>query len=374
MIRREILHICHSYYPPFLDVARQYNSLFPRDAWRVTTVFLSGKTDDSIINVIGGDEVIFLEKNSSALRGLKLGLIAKLRTIAAKHNFAFAIAHRFKALYLCTQIPGLYTFGVHHRPGGYKRWGRRWYVRWKKSQLTLLGVSNFVRDDMRKALPNFPPDKIETLYNHIDIDALRNGFLDRTEARQRLGLPSDGFLFVTIGRLHPDKDQQTLLRAFARYCEQQSDGRLVIIGKGKLEANLKSLANTLGIGERIIFTGPVSDAWRYLQAFDSFVLSSNHEPFGMVLLEAMAARLPIATTHNGGAGEVIGDSGFSFEVGDVDALAKLLVRLRAINATVLDDLQTRMDKRLHRLFSDAAIREAFWILPSVRKVLDVNRH
>lgn len=372
MTRHEILHVCHSYYPPFLDVARQYNSLFPGEQWRITTVFLSGAADDSIITVIGGDEVIFLEQTSQQLRGLKFGLIAKLRSIAAQHEFAFAIAHRFKALYLCTQIRDLFTFGVHHRPGGYKRWGRRWFLRWKQSRLALLGVSNFVRDDMRRDLPDFPTEKIETLYNHIDIGTLRHGFIDRASARAHLHLP-DEYLFVCIGRLHPDKDPQTLLHAFARYCQQGNDGRLVMIGKGKLEAQLKSLAHSLDINERVIFTGPVPEAWRYLQGFDSFVLSSNHEPFGMVLLEAMAAKLPIATTRNGGAGEVIGDAGLTYDVGDVTALSELLVRLRKLDEPTCNALRARMSERLQNLFSDAAVRDAFWALPAV-KALNPSNH
>ena len=373
MTRREVLHVCHNYYPPFLDVARQYNALFPRDEWRITTIFLSGVANDSIIHSIGGDEVIFFEQSSQSLHGLKLKLIARLRDIAAQRNFAFAIAHRFKALYLCTQIAGLFTFGVHHRPGGYRRWGRRWYVYWKKSQLALLGVSNFVRDDMRADLPSFPTQKIETLYNHIDIEALRHGFIERAEARKKLQLPSDEYLFVTIGRLHPDKDPHTLLRAFAKYCASAPEGMLVLIGKGRLETELRSLAASLDIAGRVIFTGPVVDAWQYLRAFDSFILSSDHEPFGMVLLEAMAAQLPIATTSNGGAGEVIGEAGFDFDVGDSDTLAALLARLRTLDSAALAELRQRMDERLYQLFSDAKARDAFWKLPAMRDALQLSQ-
>lgn len=373
MTRREVLHVCHSYYPPFLDVARQYNALFPREQWRITTVFLSGKADAVLIDIIGGDEVIFLEQTPASLRGLKLGLIAKLRDIAATHHFSFAIAHRFKALYLCTQISGLFTFGVHHRPGGYKRWARRWYVRWKKSRLGLIGVSDFVRDDMRAALPDFAPEQIVTLYNHIDLDRMRALFMARDEARRQLQLSTSEYLFVSIGRLHPDKDPHTLLRGFAKYCSDNADGRLVIIGKGRLDNELKQFTRDLGIAERVIFTGAIADAWKYLRAFDSFVLASNYEPFGMVLLEAMAAGLPIATTHQGGAGEVIGDIGFRFEVGDADTLSQLFSRLRMLDTDTIDNLHQRMEMRLLNYFSDAAVRAVFWSLSIVSTIAKLNR-
>ncbi|HET8709888.1 MAG TPA: glycosyltransferase [Spongiibacteraceae bacterium] len=370
MTRRELLHVCHSYYPPFLDVARQYNALFDPSQWRITTVFLSGNADNGIIDTIGGDEVIFLEKTPRQLRGLKLGLIAKLRTIAAQHNFVFAIAHRFKAIYLCTQVPGLFTFGVHHRPGGYKRWGRRWYVRWKQSQLAILGVSNFVRDDMRCDLPDFPAEKIETLYNHIDITAVRAGLLARTEARQQLGLPAASYLFGNVGRLHPDKDQATLIRAFAHHCERDPDAMLVIAGKGKLEQELKSLAQTLHIQQRVIFTGPVADAWKYFKAFDAFVLTSNKEPFGMVLLEAMAAELPVVYSACGGAIEVVGDAGLSFELGDESALAQKLEQLQRMNPLERENYRRHSEARLQSYFTDAAVREAFFALPAVARLVN----
>lgn len=362
--QRKVLQVCHSYYPPYLDVARQYNALFDRREWRITTVFLTGARDPEIAAQIGSDEVIFLEHASRALRGFKLAQIRQLREIARSGPFEFAIAHRYKALYICTHVPGLFTFGVHHRPGGYKRWMRRFYVRGRQRDLALIGVSNAVRDDMRRSLPEFSEDRIVTLYNHIDPVAQRAELLSRNEARKKLGLPDDIYVFGNVGRLHPDKDQSTLIRAFARSIPKLGDAHLVVIGKGPLESDLKALAAELGIADRVLFTGPVPEARRFFRAFDSFVLSSDHEPFGMVLLEAMAARLPIATTICGGAGEVVGDSALGFDLGDVEGLARIFCRLKTMDAEALEAMQARSEERLQRLFTDAAVRAAFWSLPA----------
>lgn len=366
MTKLQVLQVCHSYYPPYLDVARQYNALFPRERWHITTVFLTGDSDPDIAAQIGSDAVIFLEHPSSALRGFKRRQIRELRAIAAANRFAFAIAHRYKALYICTHVPGLFTFGVHHRPGGYRRWTRRFYVRHRRQTLALLGVSDAVRDDMRASLPEFPRERIETLYNHIDPAVQRAGLLPRAEARRALGLPDDAYVFGNVGRLHPDKDQATLIRAFARGGAPLGDSRLIILGKGRLERELKALAAELGVAGRVLFPGPIPEARRYFSAFDSFVLSSDHEPFGMVLLEAMAARLPLAATACGGAVEVVGDAGFTFAVGDVAALADILCRLRALEPAALADLQVRAEQRLQAHFTDTAVREAFWALAAVR--------
>ena len=362
--RRRVLHVCHSYYPPYLDVARQYCALFNREQWHITTVFLTGARDDAIAQQIGSDEVIFLEHASAALRGLKLGQIRQLRAIARAGKFEFAIAHRYKALYICSHIPGLFVIGVHHRPGGYKRWTRRFFVRRHRESLLLLGVSDAVRDNMRQSLPEFAAERIETLYNHIDVDAQQSELLSRAVARQQLGLPADAYIFGNVGRLHPDKDQSTLIRAFAA-ARAHCDAYLVIIGKGRLEQELKQLATTEGVADRVIFTGPVPDARRYFRAFDSFALSSDREPFGMVLLEAMAAELPIVATDGGGAPEVLGAAGMLFPVGDVAALADLLCRLYRLEAPALDQLRDAMAQRLHQLFSDRAVAAAFWQLPLV---------
>lgn len=364
--KQAVLHVCHSYAPPYQDVARQYCALFPRNAWHITTVFLTGAPVPGMAEAIGSDEVIFFAYPSRALRGLKLGPLRRLRQLVHDRSFALAIAQRHKALYLCTQLPDLFTFGVHHRPGGYRRWGRRWYVRRKRDRLALLGVSNDVRDDMRRDLPDFPPERIETLYNRIQPDALEAALLGREAARERLQLPDHAYVFGTAGRLHPDKDQATLIRGFARVCAELDNALLVIMGKGRLESSLKALARELGVADRVRFPGMVPDGRRYFRAFDSFVLSSDREPFGMVLLEAMVADLPIAAAASGGALEVVGDTGLTFPFGDEAALGECLLALYRQNAAEREAQGRRQKQRMMTCFTDAAVSQVFWQLPAVQ--------
>lgn len=363
---RHVLQFCHGYDGPFLDCARQYASLFAGSGYRVTTVFLTGAADPEVAEGCASDEVLFMEFSSRDIRGLKLGAIRKLRNIAASRNFSFCIAHRFKPVYVALLATRLPVIGVHHAFGDYQRRSRKLFAHLFRKRLSLLGVSNAVRDDMRKSLPKWPKGRISTLYNRIDIDAVQDGQLPRLEARESLGLSVDAFIVGNVGRLHPDKDQATLIRGFAKALPALPEGSLLaILGKGRLEQDLKELANELGIGEQVKFLGQIPEARRFFRAFDVFALSSDHEPFGMVLLEAMAAGVPLLATACGGAIEVVEGVGILFPLGDAEHLAQGLQHLAVLTDEQREDCAERMLGRLHERFSDEAVRDAFWRLPQV---------
>jgi glycosyltransferase involved in cell wall biosynthesis len=165
---RHVLQFCHGYDGPFLDCARQYASLFAGSGYKVTTVFLTGVTDPEVAAGCASDEVLFMEFSSKAIRGLKLGAIGKLREIAASRNFSFCIAHRFKPIYIALLGTRLPVIGVHHAFGDYQRRSRKLFAGIFRKRLSLLGV-----------------------------------------------LPGE-WVVGNVGRLHPDKDQATLLKGFAQ--------------------------------------------------------------------------------------------------------------------------------------------------------------
>ena len=75
----QVLQICHCYYPPFLDCARQYSKLFEGTEYKVVTVYLTGEPSEEVARATCSDEVIFLGYKSSQVRGLKLKAIAEIR-------------------------------------------------------------------------------------------------------------------------------------------------------------------------------------------------------------------------------------------------------------------------------------------------------
>ncbi len=357
-----ILQFCHGYDGPFLDCARQYAALFAGTRYKVCTVYLTGAPSAEVEAGSASDEVIFLDYSSRQVRGLKLKAIADFRRIAASRDFAVCIAHRFKPIYVALLGSQLPVIGVHHAFGDYKRRTRQLFANCFRKRLALLGVSDAVRDDMRACLPGWPGERIETLYNRIDIAAVQAEQVSREAARAHLGLPQGAWVVGNVGRLHPDKDQGTLIRGFAQALPQLPAGSLLaIMGSGKLEASLKHLAAELGVTESVRFLGQVAGGRRYFKAFDLFALSSDHEPFGMVLLEAMAAGVPVIGTDCGGGREVVQGVGELFPLGDAAALAGALQR-QAQNRD-LPALRERLQVHLQQRFSDAVVRERFWSLP-----------
>ncbi|QXG33411.1 glycosyltransferase [Pseudomonas viridiflava] len=367
---RHVLQFCHGYDGPFLDCARQYASLFAGKGYRVTTVFLTGAADPDVVADCGSDEVLFMEFSSKAIRGLKLGAIRELRSIVASRHFSFCIAHRFKPIYIALLATRLPVIGVHHAFGDYQRRSRKLFANLFRKRLSLLGVSDSVRDDMRKSLPAWPAERIETLYNRIDVEQLQGSQFSAEDARVELGLSPSAWIVGNVGRLHPDKDQATLLRGFALALPSlPENSQLVILGKGRLEESLKELARELGIGANVMFMGQVADARRYFKAFDVFALSSDHEPFGMVLLEAMVAGVPVVATSCGGAREVVEDVGLLFPLGDEQRLAQGLMHMAGLDADQRQDCAERMLLRLRERFSDHAVRNVFWRLPQVTRLV-----
>ena len=215
-----VLQLCHGYGQPFLDVARQTVSLFSGTNISLTTVYLAGPADALVADANGGDEVIFLEFSSRQIRGLKRSAIAAVTEICGQRDIHFAIAHRYKPLFVASHVPGLFVVGVHHAFGDYQRFTRRWYVNRQRGNVALLAVSDAVRDDVRKSLPKWPHPSIRILYNRVDVEALEGALLPREQAREQLGIADDTFVFSNVGRLHPDKDQKTLIAAFATVADE----------------------------------------------------------------------------------------------------------------------------------------------------------
>lgn len=154
---------------------------------------------------------------------------------------------------------------------------------------------------------------------------------------------------LVAGRLTPEKGIDTAVKAIGRLAAEQPTRawRLTVVGTGdeSYVTSLRDMAADLGIGDRVRFVGavPASEMPRWLHAHDVFVFPSVwDEPFGRVLVEAMAARVPVVGTTVGGAGEILrdGETGLTFAPGDVDGLAHQLERV-ACRPELRDDLTAR---------------------------------
>lgn len=361
-----VLQVAHSHYPPFMDCARQYAVLFKDTQYKVLTVYLTGEESHEVVAGSASDEVIFMGYKSKQVSGLKISAILKLRKIFKQKNFILCIAHRVKPTYVALLSTSLPVMSVHHNYNDYSRWSRRVFINLFKHRIFMIGVSDSVRDDLRRDLKNWPSERIQTLYNHIDVEATQKSLVSKDEAREKLNLPKHAWVIGNVGRLHYDKDQTTLIKAFSMALPHLPlDTLLVIFGKGPLEQSLKELVVRLKIENNVIFTGNVPNAKRYFKAFDLFVLTSDREPFGMVLLEAMAAELPIICSDCGGGAEVVQGAGVLFKFGDSDELASIILNHQT-------ESPLNSSQSLKQNFSDEAVRQAFWSLLQSNKFMTSN--
>ena len=130
-------------------------------------------------------------------------------------------------------------------------------------------------------------------------------------------------VFISLGRFVAKKGYRTLIEAFAQVVAQNGPARLLIAGSGPQAEMLQSLANALGLTGQVEFLGWVDDTEELFARGDIFVLPSLDEPFGIVLLEAMAQGKAIVTTRTGGPLDLLDDSlAFFVDPGDVDDLAR----------------------------------------------------
>lgn len=136
---------------------------------------------------------------------------------------------------------------------------------------------------------------------------------------------SDAAHVISVGRLEREKDQATLLRAFSLLlCDFGIDADITLLGEGKKRCELQRLAQELGVSGRVHMPGFVRHPMAYMADADVFALSSSHEAFGYVLLEALSMGLPVVSTDcPTGPGFILQDGahGRLVPVGDPRALA-----------------------------------------------------
>ena len=158
--------------------------------------------------------------------------------------------------------------------------------------------------------------KLQTIY--YGIDAARFGQSPRASAaclREQWGIAAEELAIGFVGRLVPQKDIGTLIRGFAIFAATFGEAKLVIVGSGPLNEELRRSADELGISGRIVWAGFRDDTVTVMSAFDIFALSSIYEGFGLVLLEAMSSRLPVVATRAGAVAEVVVDGETGILVG-----------------------------------------------------------
>jgi glycosyltransferase involved in cell wall biosynthesis len=147
--------------------------------------------------------------------------------------------------------------------------------------------------------------------------------------RDELGLDRDVFWGITVGRLVLRKRVDRLITALTQEgCEKV---RLIVVGEGPEKPSLERLAASLGVSERVRFTGHAPEIlkWQLLRAADAYLSSTEHEGYGLVFLEGMAMGLPVIAPDHGGQVDFLedGKTGYVVAANEAPALADAIRRL-----------------------------------------------
>lgn len=175
------------------------------------------------------------------------------------------------------------------------------------------------------------PCRVHLIPNGIPLERFAPG-PPPENLREELGLPPGAPLACVVGRLTPWKGHQALLRAWMQVIEALPEARLLVVGEvafwdAAYEQELRDLATALKVGDRVLWLGFRDDVADLLRLSDLLVLPSVDEPFGRVIIEAMAVERPVVATASGGVPEIVveGETGLLVPPHEHGPLAEAIV-------------------------------------------------
>lgn len=289
--------------------------------------------------IASGINVICLGSN-----GKFLDSALRLKRYLDNHRPDLVVSFLTRANYLAAALAGIYGYRsiISERSdtnsrlgGGVAGWAKKWLV----SQLYprangIIAVSGGIKNSLVMDY-RVPADKITVIHNPCDINKV-NQLAEQPCANLPASVIEQGYI-LAVGRLVNIKRFDILIRAYAagRFAQH-----LVILGEGPKLAELQALAAELGVADRVVFPGFLSNPYPVMAKASVFVLSSDQEGFPNSLVEAMAVGRPVISTNCNGAAEILDDLvmpqisgvfkakyGLLVPTGDVDALASALQQL-----------------------------------------------
>jgi glycosyltransferase involved in cell wall biosynthesis len=150
-------------------------------------------------------------------------------------------------------------------------------------------------------------DRTEVLVQGVRLDAVRAELGHRDATRAELGLDPGEIVVGTVANFRAQKDYPNLLAAARLLVDRGWPGRIVAVGQGPLEAEMRALHERLALGDRVLLLGQRADAVRVLAACDVFTMASDNEGLPVALMEALALGLPVAATNVGGIPDAVTD-------------------------------------------------------------------
>lgn len=342
------------------DVIRAASMGFVKAGHTVSHIFIGGPVDPQVGMGFPGEFVSYADLPNQ--RGKRVNA-RQLRRTLLQGRYDVIITHRYHpckvAAQACCGLSLKRKIAVFHGLDNFKRRRRKLFARLFLRRWRVAGVSQAVARDVLLSGAGFKANQVHVVSNGLDRKVLAAVQLSRPAARRQLGLPPEDFIFGTIGRLSDSKNQEALIEAYARIVTQLPPSRLIIIGAGRRQEALSALVAKYGLQDRVVLTGFIPKAYRYLKAFDLFLFPSRSEAFGLALLEAMATRVPVVVSNVGGIRELVGPYAFMIRPDDIQSLASQMRAMATKPARERGQIARGLYDRAVSGFSIAKLEKAY---------------
>ena len=280
-------------------------------------------------------------------QGIDLFYPFKLASLIKKQNIRIIHAHNATAWFYATWasilsgIPIVYT--EHDRSFPTPLRLKYFHYFFGKHAAAVIAVSKAVKENLKKYehIKN-----VKVIYNGIDPDLFKPASVkEKVLKKKQLGLNENDFVLGNVGRMDYWKNQRILIEILPELKNSFShlpihssthslihpftNIKLILVGGGEEEGNLKNLAIKKGVENDVIFLSQRSDVNQILKAFDTFVFPSLTEGLPLVVIEAMATGLPVVASHVGGIPELVvhGETGFLVSPTSKEEIKEVIIKL-----------------------------------------------
>ena len=298
--------------------------------------------DDDGVDVYRVDNFMISPNNFiDWIMQLNFNMIAKAgEVIAEKGNFDVIHAHDWLTAYAGKTLKFAYNTPlvstIHATEAGRNSGIRtemqkyindtEWMLTYESSEVIV--NSNYMKNELQR-LFGLPYEKINVVPNGVNL-TLFSGIERDYDFRRRFAMDNEKIILF-MGRLVYEKGIQTLIAAMPKILANYHDSKLIIAGKGGMINELRAQVNSLGLENKVYFTGYLGskDVQKMYKCADVAVFPSTYEPFGIVALEGMLSGTPVVTSDIGGLNEIVehGVNGMKSYAGNPNSLADSILAL-----------------------------------------------
>ena len=261
-----------------------------------------------------GIPIHYLDKQGHASLGAMVRLwkcLSQMKPdIVHTHIYATFYAIPWVLTHRAKQVHTIHTYPGRDFPtplGKILRWTA------KAGKLTIVAVSEKNRA-LAKAYYGLPDSRVYYVNNPVDLTR----FFHAEEHK--------GLVFISVGRLHENKNQILAIRAMPEVLKSIPNAKLLLLGDGEDRQMLERERDALGLQDAVVFAGNQSKPEDFLAEADVYLITSHMEGLPLSVLEGMAAGLPVIATNVGGMGDIVKGNGVLIADDDLQALTKEMIR------------------------------------------------